>query len=55
VSPVKPSGPEDTATRQENQEKLESKLDDKSLDTSGSKETTKPSEATKKKFPFEES
>src|SRR3989442_1108723 len=55
VSPVKPSGPEDTSTRQEDQEKLESKPDDKSLDTTSSKDTGKPSEASKKKFLFEES
>jgi hypothetical protein len=55
VSPVKPSGPEDTSTRQEDQEKLESKPDDKSLDTTSSKDPDKPSEASKKKFPFEES
>jgi len=54
ASPVKPSASEDTATTQERPEKLESKADDKNTDTTGSRDNAKPTDAAKKKFPYEE-
>ena len=51
---VKPSAPEDVSTAQEKSEKTQSKSDDKTPDATGTKDSLKPSETAKKKFPYEQ-
>ncbi len=54
LSPVKPSAPENISTTQEKSEKTQSKSDDKTPDATSGKESVKPPDATKKKFPYEQ-
>src|SRR2546428_8656544 len=51
---VKPSAPEDVSTVQEKSEETQSKSDDKTPDATGTKDSLKPSETAKKKFPYEQ-
>ena len=51
---VKPAAPQDISTTQEKSEKTQSKSDDKTPDATSGKESVKPLEATKKKFPYEQ-
>src|SRR2546427_4671633 len=51
---VKPSAPEIISTTQEKSEKTQSKSDDKSPDSTSGKDSVKPSETAKKKFPYEQ-
>jgi hypothetical protein len=51
---VKTSAPEELATTQEKSEKTQSRPEDKSEDTTGSRDGVKPPVSTKKKFPYEE-
>jgi len=53
-SPVRPPASQDTSTSQEKPEKPESISEDKNTETTTGKESAKPSETTKKKFPYEE-
>jgi hypothetical protein len=53
-SPDKPPTSGDTSPKQDNSVKIESKQDDKTSETTGVKDSAKPSEVTKKKFPYEE-
>ncbi|HVH16646.1 MAG TPA: hypothetical protein VNA15_13150 [Candidatus Angelobacter sp.] len=56
VSPstVNTSAPEDLATNQERSEKTQPRSEDKSEDTTSSKDGAKPPVSAKKKFPYEE-
>src|SRR2546428_148439 len=51
---VKSSAPEVISTTQEESEKTQSKSDDKSPDSTSGKDSVKPSETAKKKFPYEQ-
>ncbi len=51
---VKPSALEDVSTAQEISEKTQSKSDDKTPDATSTKDSVKPSETAKKKFPYEQ-
>src|SRR5438445_1500757 len=53
-NPVKPAAPEDISTPQEKSDKTQSKSDDKTPDATSGKQSVKPFEATKKKFPYEQ-
>ena len=53
-NPVKTSSPEDNSTTQEKFEKTQSESDDKTPDSTRAKDSAKPSETAKKKFPYEQ-
>jgi hypothetical protein len=53
-SPVMPSAPEDISEVQEKSEKTQSKADENTSDVTADKNSGKPSDSTKKKFPYEE-
>jgi len=46
--------PQDISTTQEKSEKTQFKSDDKTPEATSGKESVKPLEATKKKFPYEQ-